>query len=195
MSGKAEWHFPMCFRSIRRCESGVEAIEFAMVSPIVLLLILGTVELGFAFAAQHLMESGMYDASRLGRTGHIAEDTTQEETIIATLGNRAGLMLDMDNVVLTSIAYDEFTEIGLPEPFTDANGNGIRDDGENYEDLNGNGEWDEDRGVVGYGAASQIVVYTATYPWPLHTPILSQALGSDGFLNLSAHAVVKNEPY
>lgn len=183
------------FRRLQRCDSGAEAIEFALLSPVLVLVLIGTVELGFAYAAQNLMESAMYQASRLGRTGYVETGFTQEETIVKSLSDRAGLMLNIDDVVITSLAYDEFDEIGNPEPFIDANGNGTRDDGENYTDLNGNGQWDEDRGVAGFGTATQIVVYTASYSWPIYTPLLDKAFGTNGYLSLSARAVVRNEPY
>lgn len=186
---------PSPFRRIRRCDSGAEALEFALVSPVLILILVGTVELGFAYSAQNLMESAMYNASRVGRTGYVVTGTTQEETILQSLSDRAGLMLNIDDVTITSLAYDEFDEIGNPEPFIDANGNGTRDNGENFTDLNGNGVWDEDRGTSGFGTSSQIVVYTAAYSWPIHTPLLNKALGTDGYLSLSAHAVVRNEPY
>ena len=119
---------------------------------------------------------------------------------MTALTERASLFLDTDYVSIDALSvttktYADLDDIGEPEPFVDANGNGIRDDGENFTDINGNGVWDEDRAGTGYGGAGQIVVYTVTYPWPLFTPLVSHFIGTDGIYTLSSRAVVKNEPF
>ena len=96
---------------------------------------------------------------------------------------------------MTSTFYKQFDQIGDPEPYIDANGNGSYTAGESYTDVNGNGQWDADMGSSGYGSANDIVVYTITYPWPISTPIMSDLLGSSGIYSITTHAVVKNEPY
>ncbi|MBW7837723.1 MAG: hypothetical protein H3C28_13935 [Sphingomonadales bacterium] len=96
---------------------------------------------------------------------------------------------------MTSQTYQQFDQIGDPEPFIDANGNGERDEGENYTDVNGNGSYDTDMGASGLGNAGEVVVYTVSYPWRIITPLISQFFGANGVLNLSARTVVQNEPY
>ena len=182
------------------CQDGATAVEFAFISPILFLLVMGIVETGLILSAQNTLESATYIASRTGRTGFIETGKTQEETIMDTLKDRASLFLNTDYVTIDAMTVDTKTyanlgEIGEPEPFVDANGNGVRDSGEAFTDINGNGQWDEDRGGAGYGGADEIVVYTVTYPWPLFTPLVSQFIGTGGIFTLSSRAVVKNEPF
>ena len=73
-------------------------------------------------------------------------------------------LLDMDKVQLDTLVYDDFDDIGKPEPFTDENGNGAYDAGEPYGDVNGNGQWDPDMGAVGLGAPGDVVVYRLARP-------------------------------
>ncbi len=187
------------FRQYIRCQDGATAVEFALISPVLFLLVLGIVETSMIMSAQNTLESATYIASRTGRTGYVETPQTQEETILAALEERASLFLDtghatIDKMVVDTKTYAAFDEIGEPEPFVDANGNGIRDNGENFTDINGNGVWDEDRAGSGFGGSGEIVVYTVTYPWPLFTPMVSQFIGTDGIFTLTSRAVVKNEP-
>ena len=187
-------------RRYRKCQDGATAVEFALISPVLFLLVMGIVEAGMIMSAKNTLESATYIASRTGKTGYVETNQTQEETIMAALVDRASLFLDTDYVSIDAMTvetktYASFDEIGDPEPFIDGNDNGIRDDGESFTDINGNGVWDEDRGGSGFGGANQIVVYTITYPWPLFTPLVGNFIGTNGIITLSSRAVVMNEPY
>ncbi|MGQ7791251.1 TadE/TadG family type IV pilus assembly protein [Faunimonas sp. B44] len=176
-------------------ESGATLLEFALISPVLLFLMMAIAEIGLAMTAQFLMEGALQSSSRIGRTGYVAADTTREETIRRELHRLADIIIDPEKVRISSYAYEDFASIGEPEPFVDANANGIRDDGENYTDLNGNGRYDLDRGVSGYGGSRAVVVYTVTYPWRFVTPLIGPLFGEDRTITLTARAAVKNEPY
>lgn len=176
-------------------EDGATAVEFAIVAPVLLLLIMGIVDIGMMMFAQGVLENSAFTAARTGKTGYTQQNSTREETIIETLHARAGMLLDTADIVVTSVSYSEFDDIGEAEPFIDANGNGTRDNGENYTDVNGNGQYDQDVGRAGNGTASEVVVYTVSYPWRLYTPMVKPILGENGIVNLSSRIVVQNEPY
>jgi hypothetical protein len=104
--------------------------------------------------------------------------------------------LDADKISIKSLSYSGFDTLKRPEPFVDANGNGVRDDGENFTDVNGNGIWDEDQGLSGYGGTSEVVLYTVSYPWSFFTPLIGDVVeATNGVVTLTATAVVQNEPY
>ena len=179
-----------------RSQEGTAAIEFALISPVVLLLIMGTIEMSVMMLAQNVIESATFIASRTSKTGFVAEGQTRENTILREINNIAGVMLNTDNVIITRTAYDEFGDIGQPEPFIDANDNKKHDEGENYTDVNGNNRYDTDMGTAGSGTAGEVVVYTVTYPWHFATPLVGTILGNEhGILNLVARTVVRNEPF
>lgn len=187
-------------RRYRSCQDGTTAIEFAVISPILFLLVMGIAETGMIMSAQNVLESATYVASRTGRTGFIETGKTQEETIMETLEERASLFLNsshatIDKMVVTTETYAAFDEIDAPEPWVDDNSNGQWDSGEAYTDINGNGQWDEDRAGSGFGSSGEIVIYTVTYPWPLFTPMIGNLIGTNGVYTLSSRAVVKNEPF
>jgi Flp pilus assembly protein TadG len=182
-------------RQIIKNEEGVAAVELALIAPAFFLLMIGIVEVFLIMLAQNVMESSTFAASRGGKTGYMMVSKTREETILEILKQQAGSLLDTSKVTINSKSYAEFSNIGQPEPFVDANGNGVRDLNENYTDVNANGQYDTDMGSLGPGAAGQIVVYTVNYPWPIFTPMMQQFFGTNGILNLSARTVVRNEPY
>lgn len=166
-----------------------------MVAPVLLFMTFAIVESGIAFAADIILKNATYDAARTGRTGFVSEDSTQDATVKQKIKSQAGMIMDVDKLVITSLSYKSFDDLKKPEPFVDKNKNGVRDDGENYTDVNGNGKYDLDQGTAGYGGTAQIVLYTATYPWTFHTPILKEVIGNNGTIALTATAVVQNEPY
>ncbi len=170
-------------------------VEFALVAPLMLLLVFGIVEFSLAMFAQQVLEGATLGAARSGKTGYITAGKTQTQTIADAVKERAGMLLDMDKVTITPIAYSQFDQIGQPEPFVDTNYNGVRDPGENYTDSNHNGQYDTDMGTSGPGDSDEVVVYTITYPWKVITPLVGQFLGSGGTLTLTSRTVVKNEPY
>ena len=180
-------------RRLYRNKEGVTAIEFALVAPVLLMLVMGSLEISLMMFATSMMEGATFQSSRTGKTGYVADGLTQEETIIAALNERAGILMDTENISVTPKSYGSFSEVGEPEPFVDTNGNGERDPGENYTDVNGDGEYSEDMGEDSYGASAQVTMYTITYDWPISTPLLQPFFGETK--TLSAITVVKNEPY
>ena len=180
-------------RGIKACEKGATAIEFALILPPLVFLILGSIEFSLYLFVQSALEGATFAASRLGKTGYVANEMTREETIRASLDDRIGFFLNPDKIAITSKSYDDFSSVGKPEPFIDANHNGVRDSNENYTDANGNGVYDEDMGVSGAGDAGEVVVYTVTYPWQIMTPFIQDYLGKTS--DISSKFIVKNEPY
>jgi hypothetical protein len=174
---------------------GATAIEFAMIAPILFILTLGTIELGICFAADILLRNATYTAARVGRTGYVAENTTRDDMLRKLIADQSSVLMDASRLNISSKVYGGFGQIHQPEPFIDANNNGRRDNGESYTDINGNGQYDTDRGADGLGGSSQIVIYTVTYPWTFFTPLIGHLLSSTGTIDLTATAVIQNEPY
>lgn len=175
------------------CEKGVTAIEFALVMPAVVFIILGSIEFSMYLFVQSSLEGATFAASRLGKTGHVETPETREQTILGTIEDRIGFFLDMDALTLESKSYSDFSSINQPEPFVDTNANGVRDATENFTDINGNGVYDDDMGAEGPGSAGEVVVYTVSYPWRVMNPLFHTFLGET--VDISSKFVVKNEPY
>ncbi len=182
-------------RRLWRANDGVSAIEFAVVAPVLLLLIFGIVEFATIMLVANIMENATSISSRLGKTGYAADGKSRSDTIRDSVITRAGGLIDPTKLSITSKYYEQFDQIGDAEPWNDTNHNGIAEAGE-YNDINGNGQYDADMGLAGYGNAEDIVVYTILYPWGVMTPIMREIIGNaQGEFPITARAVVKNEPY
>ena len=86
------------------------------------------------------------------------------------------------------------TTSARPEDFTDINGDGDCNDGEPFEDVNGNGTWDADRGQSGSGGARDAVLYTVTVTYPRMFPYM-KILGFSDTVTARARTVLRNQPY
>jgi len=175
---------------------GVAAVEFAIMAPVLILVVAGTMEVSMVLAVSSLLEGGLRDAARYGITGFVPSGTTREEQIKAIIGDATIGLVDMSNANIQTLIYPSFGDIGQPEPYDDQNSNGAYDVGEPYTDINSNGQWDPDMGAAGLGGPGEIVLYKITYDLALMTPLLGNIMGgSDGKVTLRASIAVRNEPY
>lgn len=172
---------------------GTTALEFALVSPVLFLISLGTLETGLLMFNMATIEGGLREAARYGITGQ-QTTTDRAKEILSVLKKYAIGPVDIESGNITMKVYDSFSDVGKPEPYTDLNNNGQYDAGEPYTDVNNNGKWDADQGTSGAGTGGQIVQYTVNYTWNILTPIMRNVLGKNGKLPLSASIVVENEP-
>ncbi len=154
-----------------RCK-GSFAPEFALLAPPFFLLMMGITEMSLMLGAQQILENAAFNASRLGKTGYVASEMTQAQTINQVFTRELssyGSLLDPMRLVVTVESYDSFGGA--------AAGGGTTD----------------------YGGEEQIVTYSVTYPWKIFTPLMCAALATkcqpDGTLNLNTRIVVRNEPY
>jgi Flp pilus assembly protein TadG len=172
---------------------GVSAIEFALIAPVFVLILMAVVEYSMVMFATSVLEGATLSSSRYGKTGYVAAGSTRQQQIIAAITERSSGLLDASRITMTTKVYSAFDKVGDPEPYTDSNGNGMYNLGEAYTDVNGNAQWDSDMGSAGLGNSDDVVVYTVSYPWTIHTPIIRQFLGST--YTITSRTVVKNEPY
>lgn len=182
-------------RSCWTCNRGISVLQFALAAPILFLLAFGVIEIALIMFVSNAAESALKEAFRFGITGQqVNGEAERQQRILDVLGDRTFGMIDGSGVVITRASYASFDEVGQPEPFTDKEPlNGVYDLGEPFEDLNGSGRWEADRGVDGIGDVGDAVLYRIDYEWELFTPLVSLVLGSDGHLPMSASIVLRNE--
>jgi hypothetical protein len=181
-------------RSGLRDQSGITAVEFAMVTPVLLLMVIGILEFTSIMFTMAVMESATNSTSRLGKTGYVAAGTTRQQQIIDSIATKTSGLLDPTKIIITSKVYSDFSKVGQPEPCINPTSTPCPGTPNvNFIDVNGNGAWDADMGIAGLGNAGDIVVYTVTYPWKIMTPIISNIIG--GTFDITVRSVVRNEPY
>jgi len=177
-------------RSLLRDRRGGPTAEFAMTLPAVLLLVLGFGDLAY----QAYLESVLTGAvQKAGRDSTIQGAATQTSQIDQNVINIVKSAAPQATFVSSRENYDNYTEIG-PEPFTDTNHNGVRDKGECYSDVNGNGQWDSDPGTAGQGGANDVTYYKMQVTFPRLFPF-AWLIGWSQKVTISASTILKNQPY
>ena len=192
----AQWPAAEALRSARAAvagDGGKAIVEFALVAPIFLGITLSILEFSGIMFVQTLLEGGAREASRYGLTGQQPEGVSRDDMILQIVSENSYGIIDVDELEMETRVYDNFDEVGQPEPFTDENGNDAYDDGELYTDVNGNNSWDDDMGAAGLGGPGEVVVYQMSYDWPIMIPLFQPFFGDH--VTLQANIAVRNEPF
>lgn len=172
--------------------AGSTAVEFAVILPLLLLFVIGSIEMAINLFIGSSIESAVMEASRYGITGSEV-GVSRADKVLEIVGERTYGLIDMEQVNMETLVYESFADIGKPEPFTDQDGNLAYNSGEPFVDVNGNGKWDEDMGEAGLGGPSDVVVYRLTYGWGIITPMMREVMG-ESVTHVSSVAV-RNEPF
>ena len=142
-----------------RDQDGAAALEFALMAPLLFLMIFGTLEMAHSFYVKGVLTGAVNAAAR---NSSLQTGPTSQTTIDAAVSKIIKTGVPNSTVTFTRKNYAEFTSIGKPEDFTDTNKNAKRDAGECFTDMNGNSLWDADMGKTGLGGADDVVVYTVS---------------------------------
>jgi Flp pilus assembly protein TadG len=178
-------------RSIAADESGVTLVEFAFVAPILVTLVMGLLDIAHTQYTASVVTGAMQKAGRDMSLEDAGSSLTtldaRVESIVQTVAPQA--------VITTSrLSHFDFSDIGQAEAFTDDNSDGICNNNEVFEDMNGNNTWDEDRGVDGLGGARDAVVFTANVSYPRLFPMAAM-IGLPERVVVEATTVLRNQPY
>lgn len=180
--------------ALLRDRRGSAAVDFAIIGPSLVLMLIGILEAAMLLTSQTLLQTAVTDAARSGLTGQPGDGLTRAELIRLAAERVGGNLIRPEHLRLETLVYESFANVGKPEPYTDVNSNGAYDPGEPFTDVNGNGSWDLDQGRSGLGGPNDIVLYRILYDWQPMTPLL-RGLLPGGKLELSASFAVRNEPF
>ncbi|WP_380784297.1 TadE/TadG family type IV pilus assembly protein [Sphingomonas sp. R86520] len=180
---------------------GATLIEFALICPVMLLMVMGLGDLLYRAYAQSILTGSVQKAARdsaiEGGASNAAtidgQVITLMKPLINNLTNNCASSVSTGTWCATRKSYDSFGEVA-PEPFTDTNSNGVRDPGECYTDENGNGAWDADPGLNGQGGASAVTLYTMTITYPRMFPVAG-LMKLSPMQTITASTLLKNQPY
>ncbi len=179
---------------LRSDQHGATVVEFAFVAPVLLVMMLGTMDIARTQYLRTVIEGELQHAAR-----ESSMEGGQSAANLSAMDDR--VRAQMKNVSKTSsITFDRRAYMNnkmaeqRKEDFTDANGNGKCDAGEPFVDANNNSSWDFDSGMSGQGKAEQSVVYTATATVPRVFP-MHGLLGWNKNIEIKASTILKNQPY
>lgn len=176
---------------IVRNEDGVTAVEFALIAPALALVLVGLFEMGYSVYANTMLQGAIQRAARKSTVEGAASQVTAIDNAV-----KAEVLPVVPDATLTFKRkfYANFSDVRVPEDYKDLNKNGVCDDGEPFEDANGNGILDPDRGSDGVGGARDAVLYTVTMTYARKFPLAS-LIGMPSTITNKAETVLRNQPY
>lgn len=178
-------------RRFRRDQRGTALIEFALTAPVFLLLLVGVFDYCWQMYAQQVLQGAVSQAARLSTLEAYAED---QQSLDANVKSKVLSVFRNADVKFKRLAYESFDQVGKPEPLTDKNGNNVWDPGECFEDMNGTGSWEADRGTSGNGGADDVVLYQVSMKFNRVLPTW-RMLGQPEETTLTSSTVLRNQPY
>jgi Flp pilus assembly protein TadG len=161
-------------------ERGVTTVEFAILGPVFLLLVLAVFELGYMVFVQSVLDSSARTAARLVRTGQAQASGNAQTYFQTALCNGASSVIGCGNLIYQVQEFASWsatqTALNTP-PKRDKNGNLV---------------------TVGFtaGNCGQIEAVQVTYNYKFFTPWIAQKLGgSTQSAFLMSTVVFQNEPF
>lgn len=175
---------------LRRDASGATIVEFAVVLPVLSLLLLGLLDLGYRSYATSMVQGALHDASRMATVGNFT--LTQIDTRVkARLANFA----NNSTVTTSTTSYYDFSGVSQAEKIVgDTAPLNTYNAGDCFEDANGNNSYNTDRGRDSTGGADDIVRYQVTITYPRIVP-LGGFMGWSNTQTITQNTVLRNQPF
>ena len=182
----------LMMKRLRRDESGATLTEFGLVAPILILMLMGIFDMAHSQYTAAQINGAMQKA---GRDLTLESAGSQQANIDQRVIDQIKTVVPNNATVsLEKLSHFDFSDVGEAEDFTDENGDLTCNNGEPFEDSNGNGQWDANRGQSGIGGARDAVLYEATVEWKRLFPVAG-LIGMSENMTLKASTVLRNQPY
>lgn len=170
---------------------GATIVEFAMILPVLCVLLLGLFDLGYRSYAASVLQGALHEAARMATVGNVSM-TQIDARVRSRLASFAGSQSTVTTA--TESTYD-FSSVRQAEKLLiDTAPLGSYNQGDCWEEVTGNTTRDNNRGRTGQGGADDIVRYEVTLSFPRIVP-LGQLLGWSDTVTISANTVLRNQPY
>lgn len=176
---------------LRADASGVAAVEFGLIAPVLLLALMGVFDLGYNMYTDTLLQGAVQKAARDSTIEGAADNAAALDQKVTNMVHHIAPQAD---VVFKREAYSSFDDVGEAEDYTDLDGSGACDNGEPFEDANGNGAWDTSRSIDEFGSARDAVLYTVRITYPRPFPVAA-LLGQSPTFSMKASTVLRNQPF
>ena len=154
---------PSNFAKDRR---GIAAVEFALIGPVMLFLLIGVFETASLIFAKWSLESAAYDAARFGSTGWGSDSASREARIREILTERSFGTVMLSQITVESSVFPDLPSLIAAETSAD--------------------------GQPGPGGPNDLVLYFVDGVWQPLTPFFDALLGPTP---LRVRIPVVNEPF
>lgn len=170
---------PRKTKRFRTDEDGATAVEFAMIAAPFFALVYGVMQISFLYLAQETLETGVYAAARMVRTGQAQSSGMDEAAMRTLICSNVTMISDCQSkLVLDMRAFGDFGSVALP-PALDASGE--IDAGTSFNP----------------GTGGEVVILRAFYAYSMPVPdtVTGMANMSGGRRLIAASTSFRNEPF
>jgi len=178
-------------------QDGASIMEFGLIAPVVMVMMLGTMDIGHSYFVRATLDGAMQNAARSSSLEGSATLTAQE---LVDLRVESSILALAPNATITSTRryYKTFSDAALARAETvieSPTGADMKcDPGESFMDANDNGVWDADGGTDGQGGAKDIVIIKFKVSYPRLFP-MAKLLGLPANVELESNSILANQPY
>jgi Flp pilus assembly pilin Flp len=184
-------------RYFLRKQDGTSVMEFGLIAPVAVLMMLGTMDVGHTYYVRSVLDGAMQN---------VARDSSLEGATISAQQTAMNKRIEDTVHAISSSAevkpqrryYKTFSNAAAAkaEEFTDGGPlfNKKCDNGEPYIDANNNGEFDEDGGDEGQGGAQDVVVIKYRVRFARLFP-MGALLGLPNQVTIYSNSILANQPY
>jgi Flp pilus assembly pilin Flp len=186
----------LMIEKFRSNEDGVSILEFALIAPVVMMMVLGSMDIGHSLFVRATLDGAVQDAARSSSLEG-ATSLTQQELIDEEVASTIRELAPGAKVTVSRRYYKTFSTAALAraeEVIEQSPGNLKCDRGESFMDANGNGVWDADGGSDGQGGARDIVIITFNVSYKRLFP-LAGLLGWPANVEMQSDSILANQPY
>ncbi len=182
-------------------QQGATIVEFAMVAPALVLILLAGIDFGHRSYATSVLQGALADSARAASVESpviSGSGTTLEDRVEDAMRSQISPVAPSGYTLeVTQSNFFDFSGIGNPERIlvdNDGDGTYDEDEGDCFSDLNENGEFDLDTGREGRGGSNDVVFYEATLTMDALVP-LANWLGGGSTYVLRAETAIRNQPW
>ena len=178
LSAIAQRLTPRFLRRLVRNSDGISAIEFALVGPIVIALLVGIMQTGVVFLYQQLLQTATTQAARLIMTGQAQTSNLSSAQFLADVCTDAGTLFTCANLSANVQKFTSFSSMTQSNPVS-------------------NGTFSSSSSGFTMGGPGDIVLVQVFYQLPVSGGPLSFTLSNtkNGNAVLVGTSVFRNEPY
>jgi Flp pilus assembly protein TadG len=177
MSGRAS---ALRLRRLSADPSGATIVEFALIFPVLLLITMGIIQVGWLFIATQHLENAVADLGRMVRTGQVQDANLGQAEFRALLCGRMKPILSCEtsNLLLDVQVVPDFGPVSTTWP-VDQDGKFV------------------DNGAYQLGVGGQVVLVRAFYRFEVWLPLVGPLLSnmSNGSRMIVSTAAFRNEPF
>lgn len=195
-------------RCMGQNEDGATLLEFGVIAPVFLFMLLGTFEIGYGIYMRSALNGAIQQAARDATLQQASDPESRRQTDneVRAILKKVNKSLEDSDIKIVRKNYIDYSNVERMEDYEDENDNGTCDNGEEYVDENGNDKWGT-VGRAGNGGARDAVLYSITVSYDSVFPLgtfVRDAKNPDAAFTLKgltsrrtlrAETLLKNQPF